>query len=85
MLIWHAYEAAACRSGLEGLNNGMMASAPGLPLWGVAAEVLQERLHATGVKDYERGPIYQTGPRVLGEVHQPCASWRIIIKSHDHG
>ena len=31
---------AACRSGLEGLNNGMMASAPGLPLWGVAAQVL---------------------------------------------
>ena len=46
----------------------MMASAPGLPLWGLAAQVLIERAHAEGAADWEQGPIYQTGPRVLGEV-----------------
>ena len=64
--------ACMCRSGLEGLNNGMMASVPGLPLWGLAAQVLQERAHAEGAADWEKGPIYQTGPRVLGEVQAPA-------------
>lgn len=58
------------RSGLEGLNNGMMASVPQLPLWGLAAQVLKERAHAEGTAEWEKGPIYQTGPRVLGEVLQ---------------
>ena len=65
---YERHHGTACRSGLEGLNNGMMASVPGLPLWGLAAQVLIERVYATGAADWEQGPIYQTGPRVLGEV-----------------
>ena len=66
------------RSGLEGLNNGMMAAAPGLPLWGTAAQVLIERLHASGEAAWETGPIFQTGPRVMGEARPLAwhARWR---------
>ena len=58
-----------CRSGFEGVNNGMMASAPGLPLWQHVAQILEDRAAPTG-DAWKDGPIFMTGPRVLGEVRQ---------------
>ena len=57
----------ACRSGFEGVNNGMMASAPGLPLWQSVVQLLEERSLPTGDK-WKDAPIYQTGPNVLTTV-----------------
>ena len=54
---------------MEGVNNGMMASVPGLPLWGMAVQILQERLHPHADNAWESGPIFQTGPLILGEVN----------------
>ena len=59
-----------CRSGFEGVNNGMMASAPGLPLWEHVAQILEDRAEPTG-DAWKDGPIFMTGPRVLGEVRGP--------------
>ena len=45
----------------------MMASAPGLPLWQTVAQILEDRATPTG-DAWKDGPIFMTGPRVLGQV-----------------
>ena len=56
-----------CRSGFEGVNNGMMAAAPGLPLWQSVVQILEDRAVPTGDK-WKDAPIFQTGPNVLATV-----------------
>ena len=56
-----------CRSGFEGVNNGMMAAAPGLPLWQSVVQILEDRAVPTGDK-WKDAPIFQTGPNVLTTV-----------------
>ena len=55
------------RSGFEGVNNGMMAAAPGLPLWQSVVQILEDRAVPTGDK-WRDAPIFQTGPNVLTTV-----------------
>lgn len=51
----------------EGVNNGMMATKPGLEMWMDVVHVLTERyMAAASDKDrWHQHPIYQTGPEVL--------------------
>ena len=50
-------------SGVEGVTNAMMASAPGNPFWLTVLESCQKRAQDP---KYD-GPIVQTGPLVVGE------------------
>ena len=71
--------ACLCRSGFEGVNNGMMAAAPGLPLWQNVVQILEDRAVPTGDK-WKDAPIFQTGPNVLTTV---CGSGALRAPAQD--
>merc|ERR1712130_717345 len=48
-----------------GVNNGMMASAPGHPLWKAVVETMLERYKGDDGDPWHNNPIYMTGPAVL--------------------
>ena len=93
-IIVHVHDVIAkmqCSAQVGCMPAGMMASAPGLPLWMDLIQVMSERRNWTDGVLWHNNPIYQTGPLVLGHAMErhavpqyrlsmvrpspPCMNW----------